>query len=235
MKRRDIVFGAMGLTALGLAEALRPRKRLMLLHSGTIATALPLEFGVWSAQDSDNLVNPATAGRLTRALYSQLVMRVYSNLKTGDDVMLLAAYGDTQSDLLQLHRPESCYPAVGFTLRRSEPTLLDLGGGAKLPIRRVVATQEGRVENIVYWTRMGEALPQSGPEQRSQRISNSIHGFIPDGILMRASLVGDPDVSFKVLDRFVPDLLRAIAPGLRMAFVGTTLANAITQTRVAAT
>ncbi|MBW8812437.1 MAG: EpsI family protein [Caulobacterales bacterium] len=233
MKRRDLVFGAMGLAALGVGEALRPRKKLMLLKSGTIATALPVEFGHWSARDSDNLINPATAGRLTRALYSQLVMREYTNLQTGADIMLLAAYGDTQSDLLQLHRPESCYPAVGFTLKRSEPALLDLGDGAKLPVRRVVAQMQDRTENIVYWTRMGEALPQSGEEQRAQRISNSIHGFIPDGILMRASLVGEPDASFQALDQFVPDLLRAIAPPLRMAFVGSPLASVLNHAQVA--
>lgn len=233
MKRRDLIFGGMALGALGVGEALRPRKKLMLLKNATVAKALPIEFGHWSARDSDNLVNPATAGRLTRALYSQLVMRIYSNLQTNTDVMLLAAYGDTQSDLLQLHRPESCYPAVGFTLKRSQPDMLDIGGGAKLPIRRVVAEMQDRVENIVYWTRMGEALPQSGEQQRSQRISNSIQGFIPDGILMRTSLVGDPDESFKVLDQFVPDLLHAIAPAQRMGFVGTALANALAHTQVA--
>jgi EpsI family protein len=227
MKRRDLIFGGMGLAALGVAEGLRPRKRLVLLKKGTIAEALPASFGPWDSQDSEGLVNPANAGRLTRALYSQLVMRVYSNTATDTDVMVLAAYGDTQSDLLQLHRPESCYPAVGFTLQMSEPGVLDIGGGAKLPVRRVVATVEDRVENIVYWTRMGESLPQSGPEQRSQRIYNSINGFVPDGILMRNSVVGESSESFAVLDRFVPEMLRAISPTTRMAFVGTKLATAV--------
>ena len=227
IKRRDLVFGAMGLTALGIAEGLKPRKRLLLLKQGTIAQALPKTFGDWSAEDSDNLVNPATAGKLTRALYSQLVMRVYSDAKINADVMVLAAYGDTQSDLLQVHRPENCYPAVGFTLKESKPDLLDLGGGAKLPIRRVVATTLERTENIVYWTRIGESLPRSGPEQRSQRIENSIKGFVPDGILMRNSLVGDSTEAFRILDSFVPEMLRAIPAATRMAFVGTELANAV--------
>ena len=227
MKRRDIVFGGMGLAALGLAETLRPRKRLLLLKNGTIDEALPVKFGQWSSEKSDGLVNPATAGRLTRALYSQLVMRVYSNEPTQTDVMVLAAYGDTQSDLLQLHRPESCYPAVGFTLKLSQPAMLDLGGGAKLPIRRVVAAMDGRVENIVYWTRMGEELPQSGPEQRNERISNSIHGFVPDGILVRSSLVGETSTAFGILDSFVLEMLKAIPASKRMAFVGTKLANAV--------
>lgn len=227
MKRRDVIFGGLGLAALGTAEALMPRKRLMLLKTGTIAGALPVKFGDWSSEESNGLVNPATAGKLTRALYSQLVQRIYSNVEIGADVMLLAAYGDTQSDLLQVHRPESCYPAVGFTLTMSRPAILDLGNGAKLPIRRVVATMQDRVENIIYWTRIGEALPQSGPEQRSQRISNSINGFIPDGILMRNSLIGETEASFAILDRFIPEMLRAIPSKQRMAFVGTKLASAV--------
>lgn len=227
MKRRDVIFGGLGLSALGVAEALRPRKRLILLKQGTIAEALPAKFGQWASEDTENLINPATAGRLTRALYSELVMRIYSNAETGSDVMLLAAYGDTQSDLLQLHRPESCYPAVGFTLKMSEAATIDVGGGAKLPIRRVVAVAEDRVENIVYWTRMGESLPQSGPEQREQRINNSIAGFVPDGILVRNSLLGDSTKAFETLDRFVPEMLRAIPSTKRMAFVGTKVATAV--------
>ena len=42
--------------------------------------------------------------------------------------MLSIAYGKNQSDALQLHKPEICYPAQGFTLLAKQNTPLDLLG-----------------------------------------------------------------------------------------------------------
>lgn len=223
MRRRDLLFAGLAVGALGAAEALRPRRKLVLLKSGTIAEAIPQAFGVWEAHAAD-LVSPEQAGRLAKTLYSEIVSRTYVNLDSGAAVMLLAAYGDTQSDLLQLHRPESCYPAVGFTLQSARSVTLPIGE-AQLPAREVVATIEDRVENIVYWTRMGEELPRTGGEQRDARLSNAIRGFVPDGILVRCSAVGESGPSFKVLHSFVPELLRAVSERHQPALIGTSLAQ----------
>jgi EpsI family protein len=227
MRRRDLVFGGIGVAALGAAEALRPRRKIRLLQNGTIEDSLPVKFGSWSSEHSNDYIGPENAGTLTRALYSQIVPRTYFNDQSGEGVMMLAAYGDTQSDLLQLHRPESCYPAVGYNLRLSQPTAVQLSRGVSLPGRKVVAYTEDRVENIIYWTRLGEALPQSAGEQRRTRITQSIEGVIPDGILMRLSVVGDTDQGFRLLEQFIPELLRTIPFNRRKAFVGTRLAQAI--------
>jgi EpsI family protein len=228
MNRRHVVFGALGVAALGTSEVLRPRHKLRLLDSGgTIDKSLPDKFGVWSSERSSDYIGPELEGSLTRALYSEIAPRTYFDDETGDGVMLLAAYGDTQSDLLQLHRPESCYPAVGFNLRMSEAATVQLGGGLTLPGRKVIAYTNERNENIVYWTRMGEALPQSAGEQRRTRISQSIDGIVPDGILVRLSALGDSDYAFGVLERFIPQFLRAIPMTRRKAFIGTKLAKAL--------
>lgn len=227
MRRRDLIFGGLGLAALATSEALRPRRRLKLLQGGTIESSLPWAFGAWSAEKSSDYIGPELAGAVTRALYSELVPRTYFNSETGDGVMMLAAYGDTQSDLLQLHRPEFCYPAVGFNLRLSQPTQVPLVGKTSLPGRRVVAFTEERTENIIYWTRMGEALPQSAGEQRNTRIAQSIEGIIPDGILMRLSVLGESQHGFSVLERFIPPMLRAIPMAQRKAFIGTNLSKAL--------
>lgn len=225
MRRRDLLFAGLAVGALGAAEALRPRRKLVLLKSGTVADAIPETFGPWEAHASD-LVSPEQAGRLAKTLYSEIVSRTYVHTETGDAVMLLAAYGDTQSDLLQLHRPESCYPAVGFTLQSARSVSLPVGD-AQLPAREVVATIEDRVENIVYWTRMGEELPRTGGEQRNARLSNAVRGYVPDGILVRASAIGESRESFEVLHRFVPELLRAVAEPHQPALIGTALARQV--------
>ena len=224
MRRRDLLIAALGLGAAGAAEALRPRRKLVLLKGGTIADSLPTKFGAWTAEGSDSLVSPDQAGRLAKTLYSEIVQRIYHDDDVGA-VMVLAAYGDTQSDLLQLHRPESCYPAIGFRIESSVPASIKLAGGPLLPVRRVVATAEDRRENIVYWTRVGEALPLSGKAQREVRLQNALQGFVGDGILMRCSMVGDSAESFAVLDNFVPTLLAAVPRDRRPALIGTNIAK----------
>lgn len=226
LRRRDALLAGLGLGALGLSEVLRPRRRLILLKTGNIDGAMPREFGDWAAHDAD-LVSPATAGRLAKSLYSETVGRAYENQVDGSTVMILAAYGDTQSDLLQLHRPEICYPAVGFDLKLSEPTTVALGGGASLPARKVIAASDDYIENIIYWTRLGERLPQSGGDQRDARLANAMEGYVADGILMRFSATGESSNSFKLLERFIPPFLRAVKANGRPALIGTRLARAL--------
>lgn len=225
LRRRDLVLAGLGVAALGTAEALRPRKRLVLLKNGTIAEAIPPQFGNWISNNAD-LVSPEQAGRLAKTLYSETVGRAYDNTADGSTVLILAAYGDTQSDLLQLHRPESCYPAVGYSLMMTQPTNVDIGG-AQLPGRRVIAKIDERVENIIYWTRLGERLPQSGGEQRDARLANSMDGFVADGILVRCSVVGESEGAFETLERFIPEMLSAVRNDLRPALVGTRLAQRV--------
>jgi EpsI family protein len=227
MRRRDLILGGLGVGALAASEVLRPRKRLLLLQRTTIDASVPRDFAGWESRSTSNLVGPEQAGRLARSLYSEVISRVYVDGETGREVMFLAAYGDTQSDLLQLHRPESCYPAVGYTIQMAKSAKLALPGGAFLPTRRVVATIREESENILYWTRMGETLPQTGGEQRKARLQNAVHGFVPDGILVRSSTVGDPQPSFAVLERFVTAMLEATPMNKRPALIGTELARRI--------
>lgn len=226
MRRRDLILGGMAVGALATAEALRPRRRLRLLQNTTIAETIPEKFEAWEARRSE-LVNPEQAGRLARSLYSETIMRTYYEPTTAVEVMMLAAYGDTQSDLLQLHRPESCYPAVGYTIKSAKSVDLPLSAAGALPARRVVAAMHESLENIFYWTRMGEALPRTGDEQRSARLNNAMQGFVADGILVRCSVVGESQAAFSVLDKFVPDLLRAIPVNRRPALIGTKLAREV--------
>ena len=49
MNRRHLVLAGLSLGALGVTEVLRPRRRVKLLQSGTIETAMPAEFQVVDA------------------------------------------------------------------------------------------------------------------------------------------------------------------------------------------
>ena len=225
MNRRDLLIGGACLAAAGAGYALKPRKRLVLLTDAKMADVLPLTFGGWSAENSDGLVQPKSEDSLAATLYSEMVGRIYHEASTGAAVMMLVAYGDTQSDLLQLHRPETCYPALGFNLVSSKAAKLPLPGGPALPIREVVAAAQGRQENIIYWTRMGEYLPDGGKEQRKVRLQNAMAGYVPDGVLIRFSVIGDDTGSAFAL---IPALLKAVPSAKRKALIGTELSKAMT-------
>jgi EpsI family protein len=191
-----------------------------------LADVLPLTVDNWSAETSDGLVQPKTEGELAATLYSEIVGRIYHNASTGAAIMMLAAYGETQSDLLQLHRPEACYPAVGFRLVSSKPATVTMAGGGTVPVRRVVAVAPGRQENIVYWTRLGDYLPDGSGAQREIRLKTAMEGYIPDGVLIRFSMTGDQsDEAFAIMDEFIPLLMQGVDPAQRKALIGTSLAK----------
>lgn len=227
MLRRDLLIAGLAVAAAAGAEALRPHRKLILLKGGKIDGLMPKKFGSWTAEASSGLVSPEQAGKLAKTLYSEIVQRIYHDEQSGAAVMLLAAYGDTQSDLLQLHRPETCYPAVGFALESSKRTQIMLRNGAAIPARQVVAVADDRRENILYWTRLGERLPQSENDQRTARFRNAVDGYIADGILFRCSVLGDSASAFHLLNQFVPALLDASPPVIRPALVGTRIAQQI--------
>jgi EpsI family protein len=223
--RRDFLIGSLLLAASGGAYALTPRRKLALLESSTLETMIPRRFGEWTEVPSGALVVPQGDDSLAARLYSQTVGRVYIN-PDNEYMMMLIAYGDTQSDQLQLHRPEVCYPAFGFELQDVQRADIAVADGVSVPGRRMTATSDLRDEHILYWARIGELLPASGSEQRWMRLKTEMQGIIPDGVLVRFSNIRpDPSAGFLLNQRFAADLVQAISPGARRALLGTDLAR----------
>lgn len=226
--RRALVFGAASLGAAGLAYRLHPRRTLNLLGERKMADVIPSTFGNWVASADNALVKPQTEGTLAAKLYNELVGRLYTNQETGEQVMMLVAYGSTQSDLLQLHRPEACYPAVGFRLALSRPTEILLKRNVAITGRRVVAELAERQETIIYWTRLGEYLPVSPGDQRKARLLSAMQGYVPDGGLFRFSMADRaPAEAFASLDRFIAEMVMHVSRSDRSALVGERLAGAL--------
>jgi len=219
--RRDLLIGGASAAASAGAYGLRPRRHLTLLGQQKMETIVPVSIPGWSAAASEGLVKPKVEG-LAATLYNEIVQRTYIGEAIDAEIMLLIAYGGTQSDVLQLHRPEVCYPALGFQIESKRAAPLTLPGGGVLPVVQVVAVAGERRENIVYWTRLGEDLPTDAGKQRGLLLRDAMKGFIPDGVLVRASLIHpDAVAAFKVLDTFVPALLAAVVPSGRPALIGT--------------
>ena len=224
--RRDILLGAACLVGAAGGEALKPRREVKLLKSGKVADLAPVAFGDWTSEDVGDPYAINGKGTLSAKLYNELVVRLYANQKSQAAVMMLLAYGGKQSDELQLHRPEICYPAFGYALVRNEPLSLPVGHGVTVPARRLEAEQDDRRESIIYWSRMGEILPQDAAQQRAARLQIGLQGIVPDGLLCRFSTSGgEPGQSWAMIDGFVTELLAAIAPDRRNVLIGDERAN----------
>lgn len=224
--RRDFLIAALCASAVAGAEALRPRRALDLLGDLDLSAAIPMKFGHWSAEVGGDLVIPHTEGSLASRLYAKQIARTYQSPDSASQVMLLIAYGASQSDALQLHRPETCYPAVGFTIGGRRLDELSLGHGAELPTVDLTARIGERVEDIVYWTRLGEYFPRTSGEQRSDRLRTSMQGYIADGVLVRASMVRNSDAPLhQQLDAFLSGLLHATTPRGRQVLLGSQMAE----------
>ena len=227
MNRRDLIIGAGCVAAAGAAYALVPRKHSSLLGNRLLANIVPRSFGNWISRDESNLVAPKIEGGLAEKLYGETVGRVYVNAD-GRGVLMLLAYGDTQSDDLQLHRPEICYPAFGFGISGNEPLDIPLPSAKPLPGRRLTAIGSDRQENIVYWSRLGEFFPLNRKEQQVDRLRTALNGYVADGLLARFSVLGpDADNATKTAVQFIQDLIVATPSSARAALLGSERAKAL--------
>jgi EpsI family protein len=231
--RRDLLIGGACLAAGAAAFGLRPRRRVSLQGSARLEQFVPRAFGDWTSRDVTDLVAPQTPDSLMAKLYGETVGRIYTSTVSGVDIMMLLAHGDTQSNDLQLHRPEVCYPAFGFRISGSAPIEVPLAKGVQLPARRLVATAPGRQENIIYWSRLGEYLPVDGIQQRMDRLTTAMHGYVADGLLARFSTLGsDPSAAFAIMIPFIAQLVSAVPTDRRISLLGTARAGEMASVHV---
>jgi EpsI family protein len=228
MHRRELLAGSACLASAGAAFALAPRRRLTRLGGATFDQITPRQVGDWLSRDVSGLTAPSTADSLVAKLYDEVVERVYSRGSTGAEIMMLLAHGASQTNELQLHRPEVCYPAFGYRVSDDHTLALRVAAGVALPARRLVAETEGRRECVVYWTRIGDALPVGAGQQRVARLESAFNGVVTDGLLARFSIVAlDPAGATATLEQFIPSLLSAVGLDRLPAFVGLDVATAM--------
>ena len=134
--------------------------------------------------------------------------------------MLLIAYSARQNGFLQVHRPEFCYTAAGYQLSEFAPHDVRLGGSNSIRVNTLTATRDGSNEKLLYWTRIGNHIPLSWPQQKLVFAEDNLKRLIPDAALIRVSTVGvDEGRSLQLLDTFVQSMVSAIRPDLRRIFV----------------
>ena len=187
--RRDLLIGGSALLAAGTAFARMPRNPMMSIGAGQLDKIVPLRVGAWNYETASGLVLPPP-DQLARLLYDQQLTRTYSAPEQLP-VMLLMAYGSSQGGMLQIHRPEICYPASGFRLSETRVTTIPLDKGHSVAARSFTGSSDTRNEQVLYWTRIGDMLATSWGGQRIAVVRHNLEGSIPDGLLVRLSTVSD--------------------------------------------
>lgn len=216
MTRRKFGLGLAFASVAGVAAARLPNKNLDYLGKQKLEDVIPEKIGRWNYVSSSGLVVPPE-DQMIRALYSQLVTRVYSD-GNGPPIMLLVAQSATQTGILQIHRPEICYTAGGYQLSAIEPHVVALPG-ERLSTLSMSATSDSRTEQIVYWTRIGDHLPTSWREQRIAVAMDNLRRVIPDAIMVRVSTFGnDKARALASVDEFVVALMNSVSPQMRRVF-----------------
>lgn len=220
---KHLVIGVCMFSAAGLAMALKPTAKLADSEPAiNLETLIPPKFGEWKVDESlvPIQVSPDVQAKLDK-IYGQTLSRTYINSE-GQRVMLSIAYGANQgSDDFQVHRPEYCYTAQGFQVKKSWQDFLKLGT-RELPIQRLEAIQGSRNEPITYWITIGDKATLPGISRKLTQLSYGLTGKIPDGMLIRvSSITPNAKEAYQLQDRFVNAMLDAVAPSQRMRLTGT--------------
>ena len=157
--RRKIVLGLLFCSAAGVAAWRQPTTKLDFLGSTKLEDIVPNTIGRWKFVTSSGLVVPPE-DELSDSLYSQLLTRVYWDGES-PPVMLLIAQSAQQTGVLQVHRPEVCYPTGGYRLSPVTQHAVPVGSSA-LQTNSLVARRRSDGKHI---TGQGlvTASPSAGP------------------------------------------------------------------------
>lgn len=216
--RRELLVGSLLLAAAGATAARMPNRPIDYLGDNKLDAIVPKDIGRWKFVTSSGLVVP-TEDQYALTLYSQELTRVYWD-GSGTPIMLLIAAGNDQTGFLQVHRPEFCYSAAGFSLGEAEPRKLSFSGGREIVANKLLATRNGQSEWLLYWTRVGTQIPASWAKQRLAVAVDNLKRVIPDAMLIRVSTITpDEEEADKVLGEFVNALVASISPPLQRAFI----------------
>lgn len=220
LDRRSMVLGGLLFVGGGLAMARQPRLVAPPVSSPTLRRLIPDRVGEWTYQMSSGLVLPPSDA-LSDRLYDGLVTKVYAAPGRAS-IMLLVAYSNKQDGMLQVHRPEVCYPAGGYALSPTRHVRISDGSNTSISANAFAATSISRTEQVLYWIRVGRRFPSRWIDQRLAVVEDNLAGAIPDGVLVRISnFDADLDEALPEMSAFATALLRHTGPMGRRLLVGS--------------
>ena len=219
LSRRSFMIGAVLAAASGVAFARKPMQIYPAVNKDSFRGWVPKQVGPWKMDAASGVVLPPQDD-LSDRLYDNLVTRVYLSPKR-PAIMLLLAYNNIQDGVLQVHRPEICYPVGGFELSNAQQGAIKIGP-KPVPANFFTATGSGRIEQVGYFTRVGSSFPRAWSEQRLSVIRANLAQEIPDAMMMRVSLLGlDQEPAKVILSEFCNQFYSNSDTRLQRLLIGT--------------
>lgn len=134
---------------------------------------LPALLGTWR-MDASETTSPKqlalSAADLFALALDSYTLRQYTDTRTGRRVQLLLEYRTLGRGAFN-HRPESCYPAVGYVLSGRRTTQISYGGRAQSALT-VTADYQGQQghshQTLLYWFATGSRTESSFVRQQME-------------------------------------------------------------------
>lgn len=219
--RAGVIIAALMFAATALPYMIKPTIKLVdLQHRRKLETLLPMQFGDWRNKITGHIVlaDPRMIETLSR-IYTETINRNYFDTH-GRQIMLSIAYGEDQRDGMNVHYPESCYPAQGFQTRAVRNELLTTPYGV-IRVKRLEMELGQRYEVVTYWTMIGEYSTLGDTSRKLKEMRYTLNGIIPDGLLFRVSSIGrDTKKAYRDHEEFIAALLGTLNPEDRKRLSG---------------
>lgn len=204
-----------------LSVVLKPNKKIV--DSSLMPNfedMIPREFGSWKVDTKLPMIlgDPAMEGKLN-AIYSQNLSRTYVN-ESGVRIMLSIAYGVDQSDSMQVHKPEVCYPAQGFVINSIAKGLLNVAN-KQIPVTYLDTAMNSRREFVTYWILVGDEVVDGGMQRKLKQLEYGLQGIVADGLLFRVSSLGSAgEEEFLYQKEYIHSLLSSMGSNDRSMLIG---------------
>lgn len=185
---------------------------------------LPATLGTWR-MDASETTDPKqlalSAGDLAALALDSYTLRQYTDAQTGRHVQMLLEYRTLGRGAFN-HRPESCYPAVGYALSGRHTVGISYGGRAQTALT-VTADYNGQAghshQTLLYWFATGRRTESSFVKQQMEMAMGRLQparngwGFVR---LVTENAPGDEAQALAAEQDFArqasPDLIAAMTP-----------------------
>jgi EpsI family protein len=219
LDRRSLILGVSFAACAGLVFWKKPQNVVAAIPKDRFEKLIPANVAGWRSISSAELILPP-ADELSEKLYENLKTRIYEGAGL-PPIMFLIAYSSMQKNDVQVHRPEVCYPAAGLPIIKNVVWETEVAG-QKLSTRFLVADRGGPKEMIFYWTRVGNHFPLDWREQRIAMAQDNLAGSIPDGALIRFSMIIQDEADARIwLREFATQMMMTLNPAGKAVFLGT--------------
>lgn len=220
MRRALALGGVMALTSAGATLAMPKPQVTSASQIPDVEGMLPQKFGRWDIdRNTVPLAVSPDVAQMLATIYDRTVSRTYINA-AGERIMVSVAYGANQSRALQLHKPEVCYAAQGFSILGVHKGSW-AAGGMSIPTMHLVGKLGTRTEPVSYWMRIGDDIARGWLEQNAVRLKYGTRGYIPDGVLFRVSNISsNAPAAYELQRQFIEELMASMTPQARVFFVG---------------